>query len=55
MSNTARLWLGRTGVLILALFIVAIVVGAIVMYLDLVQFAHDNKHLSDFHAAPHGD
>ena len=47
MTENTRLWIKAASITILALLAVAFVVGMIVMYLDLVQFAHDFKQTTD--------
>jgi hypothetical protein len=41
MTGGAKPWLMRTGMVIAILVAIAVVVGFIVMYLDLVQLGHD--------------
>ena len=47
MTENTRLWIKGASITILAVLAVAFVVGMIVMYLDLVQFAHDFKQMTD--------
>ncbi|MGH2925499.1 MAG: hypothetical protein ACRDK1_05930 [Solirubrobacterales bacterium] len=47
MSEETKIWLARTGVLILLAVGIAVLVGVIIMYLDLMHLARDWTDLHD--------
>jgi hypothetical protein len=50
--TVARLWVARGSLVILALLAIAMIVGMVVVYLDLVQLGHD-LNLPGDGAQPH--
>jgi hypothetical protein len=47
MSGGTKSWLSRTGVVVLLAVAVALLVGMVVMYLDLMHLARDWTDLHD--------